>query len=235
MEGEKGVKKVIWVSWIIAILLVLVFIVIVTKITVYIDLRHAKDNDYYRVTFMAWFKLIRYTYEIPVVKVQKDSNTLLVEEKSGAGENTNKDKWKDYSMEDGLNLLEDVKQFLEHVVGLHTIIRKFLSHIAVRNLKWHTRVGLGDAALSAILVGVVWSAKSGFVHLLDQYMRLKDPPRMTVVPAFQKMWSETIFQCIISFRLGQAILVGLRLVKHWRKMPRFYKPESESKAHSVKT
>ncbi|OZT12338.1 hypothetical protein CHN50_12640 [Priestia aryabhattai] len=225
----------IWVSWVIAILLVLVFIVMVTKITVYIDLRHAKDNDYYRVTFMAWFKLIRYTYEIPVVKVQKDSKTLLVEEKSGAGENTNKDKWKDYSVEDGLNLLEDAKQFLEHVVGFHTIFQKFLNRVAVKNLKWHTRVGLGDAALSAILVGVVWSAKSGVVHLLDRYMRLKNPPTMTVVPVFQQMWSETIFQCIISFRLGQAILVGLRLVKHWRKIPRFYKPESESKAHSVKT
>jgi len=235
MEGEEGVKKVIWVSWIIAILLVLVFIVMVTKITVYIDLRHAKDNDYYRVTFMAWFKLIRYTYEIPVVKFQKESNTLLVEEKSRAGENTNKDKWKDYSVEDGLNFLEDGKQFLEHVVGFHIIFQKFLNRVAVKNLKWHTRVGLGDAALSAILVGVVWSAKSGVVHLLDRYMRLKNPPTMTVVPVFQQMWSETIFQCIISFRLGQAILVGLRLVKHWRKIPRFYKPESESKAHSVKT
>ncbi|WP_348771254.1 DUF2953 domain-containing protein [Priestia flexa] len=228
-------KKVIWVSWIIAILLVLVFIVMVTKITVYIDLRHVKDNDYYRVTFMAWFKLIRYTYEIPVVKLQKESNTLLVEEKSRVGENTNKDKWKDYSVEDGLNFLEDGKQFLEHVVGFHTIFQKFLNRVAVKNLKWHTRVGLGDAALSAILVGVVWSAKSGVVHLLDRYMRLKNPPTMTVVPVFQQMWSETIFQCIISFRLGQAILVGLRLVKHWRKIPRFYKPESESKAHSVKT
>nr|WP_247600489.1 DUF2953 domain-containing protein [Priestia flexa] len=207
----------------------------VTKITVYIDLRHVKDNDYYRVTFMAWFKLIRYTYEIPVVKLQKESNTLLVEEKSRVGENTNKDKWKDYSVEDGLNFLEDGKQFLEHVVGFHTIFQKFLNRVAVKNLKWHTRVGLGDAALSAILVGVVWSAKSGVVHLLDRYMRLKNPPTMTVVPVFQQMWSETIFQCIISFRLGQAILVGLRLVKHWRKIPRFYKPESESKAHSVKT
>ncbi|TYR82151.1 DUF2953 domain-containing protein [Priestia megaterium] len=231
----------VWVSWILLGLSVLLVIIILTKITVFVDLRHAKENDYYRVTFTAWFRFIRYTYEIPVVKIQKDSPTLLVEEKQGFGEDgkEKKDSWKDYSIDDGFSFLEGTKQFLEHVTNFYTIVKNFLRHVSIRELKWHTRVGVGDAALTAITVGAIWAGKGSVIGIISRYMKLKDNPTLTVVPVFQKVWSETVFQCIISFRCGQAILVGLRLLKHWRRTSKSYKSRNsvleKNKTHSAKT
>lgn len=67
--------------------------------------------------------------------------------------------WSDYSVEDGLSMLENAKQFLEQVVGFHKIFRRFLQKVTVRDIKWHSRFGLGDAALTGVLTGAVWSAK----------------------------------------------------------------------------
>ena len=58
--------------------------------------------------------------------------------------------------------------------------------------------------------------KGGIVGIISRYMKLKDMPVMSVTPVFQHLWSETVFECIISFRVGQAILVGLRTLRYWR-------------------
>ena len=51
------------------------------KITLFVELHHVRDNDYYRVRLRAWFGLIRYTYEIPVVKVKKILHVCLLKRK----------------------------------------------------------------------------------------------------------------------------------------------------------
>ncbi|WVE36442.1 DUF2953 domain-containing protein, partial [Priestia megaterium] len=115
----------LWLLWILLALLIVIVLIVWTKITLFVDLHHVRDNDYYRVRLRAWFGLIRYTYEIPVVKVKKDSPRLLVEKKKGMGDQGKEDEnsWSDYSVEDGLSMLENAKQFLEQVVGFHKIFR----------------------------------------------------------------------------------------------------------------
>lgn len=234
-------KDVLWLLWILLALLIVIVLIVWTKITLFVDLHHVRDNDYYRVRLRAWFGLIRYTYEIPVVKVKKDSPRLLVEKKKGMGDQGKEDEnsWSDYSVEDGLSMLENAKQFLEQVVGFHKIFRRFLQKVTVRDIKWHSRFGLGDAALTGILTGAVWSAKGSVVGIISRYMKLKDMPVMSVTPVFQHLWSETVFECIISFRVGQAILVGLRTLRYWRhtskKRRKRWKSSNKNKTHSVKT
>nr|WP_239583313.1 DUF2953 domain-containing protein [Metabacillus iocasae] len=219
-------------------------LVIFTKIKVFVTVNHVKDNDYAKITFSAWFGLIRYTYEIPVIKVQKDSPTILVEEEKGTGDkgNENQKTAKDYSVNDVLDFLQDTKQFLQHVVGFHKILRRFLKKVSIREMKWHTRFGIGDAAHTGMAIGVGWTLKSGIITLIGQYMKLKDSPEMSITPVFQHVWSEFLFECIISFRIGHAILAGFRTFKYWRSAyegkKEFFtqlRPKPEHEERSLKT
>lgn len=56
--------------------------------------------------------------------------------------------WSDYSVEDGLSMLENAKQFLEQVVGFHKIFRRFLQKVTVSDIRWHSRFGLGDLCVN---------------------------------------------------------------------------------------
>ncbi|WP_110114116.1 DUF2953 domain-containing protein [Bacillus sp. CGMCC 1.16541] len=234
----------VWVISIVGLLVFFLLLIIFTKITILINVNHIKNNDYAKVTLSAWFGLIRYTYEIPVVEIQKDSPTVVVEEEKGAGDQgSEKNKaWKDYSVNDALDFLQDTEQFLKHVVGFHKIVRRFLKTVSVKEIKWHTRFGLGDAAYTGMAVGLGWTIKNGVIGIISQYMKLKDRPNMSITPVFQHMWSEVIIECIISFRIGHAILAGFRTFKYWRSAyegkKEFFtqiKPRTKQKERSLKT
>ena len=71
----------LWLLWILLALLIVIVLIVWTKITLFVELHHVRDNDYYRVRLRAWFGLIRYTYEIPVVKVKKILHVCLLKRK----------------------------------------------------------------------------------------------------------------------------------------------------------
>ncbi|HWO97315.1 MAG TPA: DUF2953 domain-containing protein [Bacillus sp. (in: firmicutes)] len=211
----------LWVWLLLSAFCILIFIIFISKLRIQINLNHVQSNDFYQIKFSLWFGLIRYTYKIPVVKIDKDSPTVVVNEEMKAGnpsqEKGQQDHWKDYSIQDAIRLLEDAKDFLKHVVGFHKIMKRFLSHVSVERIRWNTVVGVGDAMYTGVAVGVVWSLKGSIMGIISQYMRLKDHPIMEVLPSFQYPVSETRFQCMISFRIGHAILTSLRILKHWKK------------------
>ncbi len=172
----------------------------------------------------AWGGLIKYKKEIPVIKVDDDSASVVMKEKTKMGpkEETTHTEENSFDSHDLVNSLDDTKALLEHVFGLHILIRKFLRKVRIKKFEWHTRVGIGDAASTAILCGAIWSAKGGILGLLSNYMRLTVRPVLTVTPNFQQFASQIKLKCIFQIRVGHAIWTGMKLVKYWKGgMPKF--------------
>lgn len=206
---------------IILLLLFLLFLLIIfTKLTVTLDLNHIGDNDQFKIKFRAWFGLLRYTINIPLVKIDKDEPKLIVkqEQKMGSEKADNKVKETEDKVtpEDALNGLSDIKEITQHIVGLHKIIRKFLRKIRIKKLEWHSQFGIGDAAHTGLLTGAAWTIKGGVIGLLSQYMKLQTTPVVTITPEFNQFCSRTKLQCIFQFRIGQAILAGIQFIKYWK-------------------
>ena len=207
-----------WIVIVIGIILLLLLIITITKLKVTIDLKHAQDNDQFKIKFKAWFGLIRYTIDVPLVEVDKESPGIVVEQEKVVGSETNKakEKTKKYSPKEILNGIKDTKELIEHVVGLHKIVRKFLSRVSITKFEWHTNLGMGDAAYTGLLVGLGWSLKGCTIGVISNYMRMKIHPVMSITPFFQQSTSQTQLVCMIQFRIGYAMLAGLRLVKFWK-------------------
>ena len=109
-----------------------------TKLKVSIHYFHFQDDDSLKIEFRAWLGLIKYKLNIPLIKVDDNSPTIVMKEEvqSGTTEETKKKNTIQYSAEDLLNSLRDIKAILEHVVSFHRILRHFLKKVNV------TQVGM---------------------------------------------------------------------------------------------
>lgn len=209
-----------WVILVIFIIFLFFLLILFTRLTITLDLNHLGDNDKYRVVVRAWNGLLRYTINMPLVKVEGDKPNLIVKQEQKvemANEQNNvKEKNEKVTPEDVLNVISDVKEIAEHIIGMHKIIRKFLKKIHIKKLEWHSQLGIGDAAHTGLITGAAWSIKGGVVGLLSQYMKLKEVPVVTITPEFNQFCSRTKFQCIFQFRIGQAMFAGIQFIKYWK-------------------
>ena len=89
-------------------------------------------------------------------------------------------------------------------------------HTRVRELRWHTRVGLTDAAFAAIAAGIVETLQSG-VALAAARARPAAPLQITTVVVFDRALVSTHLRCIFAYAPAYAIIAALvALGSVWR-------------------
>jgi hypothetical protein len=115
-----------------------------------------------------------------------------------------------------MKTLKNTKEFIQRVFQLNIIVRKFFEKVSVKQFEWHTMIGVGDAAQTGIIAGAIWTLKGSIVGLLSHYLKLKQIPNLSVTPQFQLALIQTRLSCIFQFRIGHAILAGLKLIKFWK-------------------
>ncbi|KKK38367.1 hypothetical protein WQ57_09260 [Mesobacillus campisalis] len=213
-----------WLLLMLLFLILLLILIMFSKASVHIDFYHGNDNDHLKVVVRALGGLITLRKEIPMIKVDEDSPSVVISEetKTGPNETTKAQGERSFDKADLLDSLDDIKALIEHVVGLHTHVRKLLAKVKIKKLEWHTNVGIGDAASTAIACGAIWSVKGGILAILSHYMRLVASPVVTVTPNFQRSTSQILLKCMFQITMGHAIWAGIKLVKYWKGgMPEF--------------
>jgi hypothetical protein len=229
---------VVWLYIVLGILLIITLIIF-SKLHIKIFFSHTKDNDDLTIKLRLWF--FHYTIKVPLIRVDKETKSIVVAHEEHAGEKKNEKEAtsNEYTPDDILNTFKNSRELLQHVVSFHKIIRRFLRKISVHKLDWHTTFGIGDAATTGVLVGAGWAIKGGILGIISQYMRMKTMPTVTITPLFLQKYSHTKLTCMISFRIGNAILAGLRIVKFWKggrpsikNGPSFLKAKNNEKSMS---
>lgn len=206
----------IWLIVTASLVILFVFIAI-TKVTVKTTYRHHQDDDLLDVHVSLWWMRV-YTFSAPLIQLDDNSASLVVEEEQKIGKKKTKKTGK-ITVQTIVDDLQLFNRFLQHVVGFHNILRRFLKRVSVHNFEWRTEVGVGNAAYSAELAGAVWTLKGSIIGLVGNYMKMKQMPKLNVQPHFQENISRTYFSCMISFRIGHAIVAGLMLIRHWKRRP----------------
>ncbi len=214
-----------WLAVALIILFLLIILILATKITILLNYHHNKDDDNLTLKFKVWFGLISYQISVPVIKVDDDSPAIVYKKKVNPGNQEGSKEEMDeekFSIHDLIVSLHDMKELLKHVISLHKIVRYFLRKISIKSLEWHSVIGIGDAAMTGTLTGALWAVKGGIIGLISHYMKLKEMPQMSIIPNFQRATSQTKLRCMIQFRIGNAMLAGMKLVKFWKGgLPKF--------------
>jgi hypothetical protein len=208
-----------WLLLSLIIILFLFLFIIFAKLTIYVYYYHLNDNDDLKIQLRVFFGLIKYNIKIPLIKLDDDSPSIVVKGTSFMGESPSEDpdfKSKQVTQNDFVSKLQNTKDILHKVFGLHVIIKKFLQKITIKKFEWQTLMGVGDAAHTGMMTGALWAVKGGIIGLLSHYMKLKVMPQLTVTPHFQASVIHTELTCMFQFRIGNAILAGLKLIKFWK-------------------
>ncbi|MCY0901591.1 MAG: DUF2953 domain-containing protein [Firmicutes bacterium] len=110
---------------------------------------------------------------------------------------------------DATTILETWSGSLRLVPEVADRLRSF----RVCDFQWGSRIGAGDAALTAITAGSLWSIKGGVVGVMSNYLTLVRAPNLNVEPCFSAAVFESDVLCIVESPLGQAIMASLRLYR----------------------
>jgi len=76
-------------------------------------------------------------------------------------------------------------------------------------LTWYTRIGAGDAARTALWVGLLWGIKGSLVGYLTHVWTFEGEPELVVEPDYDEAGVESRLHCIVKFRLGDIILAAV--------------------------
>ncbi|MBE3569248.1 MAG: DUF2953 domain-containing protein [Bacillales bacterium] len=206
------------------LILIVLFIAIISATVLHINIIfcHEKENDYVQIQLKIWFGLIRYTIKLPflkLVKNPKNNEWNLEYETNVSPKNQKKTKFhsrNNLTPEELRQMIHKGREFLKNVKDLKKILKHFCRHISVDSLVWESVVGEKNAALTGILTGALWAAKGEFIGLLSKWIRLKTMPKINVVPSFQTPYTKIRLECMLHFRIGYAIIAGLKIVRFWK-------------------
>jgi Protein of unknown function (DUF2953) len=212
------VKKLIWLLTALIVIIFILLLIIFTKLTVHLNYYHHNDNDDLKLEFRIWLGLIKYKINVPLIKIDDNSPSVILKGKTHLGSSSEEPKMKEAQItpENLSEKLRNSKQILEHVIDFSVIVRKFLKKVSIKQLDWHSFVGVGDAAHTGVITGALWAFKGSLIGILSHFISLKEMPNLSVTPHFQLAIIQTQVTCIFQFRLGHAILAGLKMIKFWK-------------------
>jgi len=199
-------------------LIVLLLLLSILKITILVRYYHKKDNDDLTIEIRLLFGLIKIKKKIPLIKIDDNSPSIVIKEETKMGDSSEpvSEETKQIGAHDIMTMLSNAQKILQHIVNLHRIVKYFCSKLKIKNMEWSTIIGLGDAAHTGMISGAVWAGKGAIIGIISRYMKLMDMPKINIYPHFQGVASETLFTCMIQFRLGHAMMAGIKLVRFWK-------------------
>ncbi|MFJ7678799.1 DUF2953 domain-containing protein [Peribacillus sp. NPDC097206] len=205
-----------WIVMILAILIAVLLLLIFTKVRVHFTYKRIQKDDLIHMKMTAWHGLLHYTLKVPVIKKDDESTALIVEKETDTMNDTEKKSTAKLTPEEFMDGLSDMRALIHHIVDLHRIIRHFLGKVQVKEFAWHSVIGTKHAAQTGILTGNCWALKGSIIGLLTTYLNFRVMPSYTITPDFYRKQANTSIACILEFRVGQAILTGIKLLRYWK-------------------
>ncbi|WP_050616052.1 DUF2953 domain-containing protein [Bacillus testis] len=196
------------------LLLLLAVYICLSSVTILIHYAHNGDNDQLTIRFKALSGLFRKKINVPVIKVNVPDASIDTKAKTGKA---NK-KRASFSLEWAKKKMEETKMIIRHVQDAQPIVARFLKKVNIRQLYWHSAVGVIDAPLTAKISGVAWSAKAVVLAVIHRFFRVACQPDYHVQPAFNRNITATEFNCIIQVKVGHAILTACKLLANYQRI-----------------
>jgi hypothetical protein len=207
----------IWL-WVIAAVMVIVMLVLCFGyIQGQIHFVRIEKQDHLDLQMQAvvGVKIFRF---LPVFKIKSFSKQILIplqkSQPAHAEQHTDKSKPKPKGkMKANFQMVQLLRQNTTH---LYAWMKNTLAHIECTQLKWITRVGIGDAPQTAIAAGAVWGMKSSLLGYMMHLVQVRSKPLVEVVPQYNHAQFSTDLSTAAGIRPIYIVWSGIELL--WRIM-----------------
>jgi hypothetical protein len=180
------------------------------KITIDVHALYTEEEKQVHVHISALFGIIR--FHIDVLDRIASTKNIDETEKEQKQEETTKEV-------DKKSIFHSI---IKSIGEIHTIVKKFLKRVTIRELTWESSIGTGDAASTGMIAGVCWTGKGWLLGLMASYFQMKDRVDINIVPNFQGTTIRTAVNLRLSFRVWSVLFFALSFLRFWRKQQRVH-------------
>jgi hypothetical protein len=219
-------------AWVLVVLILfgLVLLVGLSYLRIHFFFSRVKDHDLLSVQFKLLRGLLKFCIVVPYDQYRGVCSGILIKLGAlGKKQKSKPDKPKQpFSPERLSDLFQWAKRALSHVDEVTDWLRDMFAHVKCSEFRWDTRLGVGDAAETAVATGMLWALKSSIIGFIFHYVVLEVKPQVTIQPQYNDTAFTTELSCHAKIRLGHIFLsvfrLGVRIVrskgslKSWQKI-----------------
>lgn len=218
----------VW-AWVIAgILLAGMLLFAFSDIILRIRFARAEGDDELSVDVKGLYGLLCFRYAVPVLYWSEDGLRVKTERIDRNRGKLVNDETTDITRDKVERYFRTAKETVAHTLRLVDWGKRVMAHIVCTEMRWSTKIGLGDAANTAITTGVLWGIKTSLLALVFRSIRLETKPALEIEPQFNRMHFSTKAHCLLKLKAGYALYAGVLLLfrilrvkgglRFWRKL-----------------
>ncbi|WNQ09331.1 DUF2953 domain-containing protein [Paenibacillus aurantius] len=198
----------------------LLFIVLAVAVILWSDIHilarfsRVKDNDKLTLEIRMLFGWIRYKVKIPTMNFEGFRKGLNLKVK-GKSPNVQAGQFEDtqqITKESLEQWYRTARRVLNEIFSFSDWFRDTLAKVRCTDLRWITRIGVGDAPETAILTGIGWGIKSSLLGYVFKFIRLDTKPKIHIQPHYNEVMFSTEAEGRAQIRVFYAMLAGIYLV-----------------------
>ena len=218
--GLGGTCALFWIGLIVIVIVILLVISMFSFFQGEFYFSRVKDNDTLTVEMKALFGLIRYRYSVPIIEFKGFAKGIMIKsEHVDDNKSVLKDETKDHvTKEKIMEFFKKANIALMNTLHFYDWFKQTLAKVELTELKWVTRIGVGDAPETAITTGAIWGIKSSLIGFGIKFIQLKTKPRIEVVPQYNEPQFSTEMRVGGRIRLWHVMFSGVRLIARAAKI-----------------
>ena len=188
---------------VIILFLALLPLIIFSTVHVTVTIEHSALVEELKIQIQALFGLFIYSTTIPI-------NDLLE-----GGEEVVKEKAEEKRISWDL---KEVKNLLKKTISARKSAVFFLKKTRVKTIQWETNFGMENAANTAVGAELLLNLKVAILSLLSHHSNFLTVPQLIVTPIYEMKTVQTYLKCMITFKLGHAMIAVIKLMKSQKKL-----------------
>ncbi|GAA3405322.1 DUF2953 domain-containing protein [Paenibacillus hodogayensis] len=202
-----------WWAWMVAgILLTGMLLFVLSDVSLKVRFSRVQGDDSLTVEVKGLYGLVRYRYAVPTMNWTSDGLQVKTKNSNLRGEPAGEERKVNITRETVEQFFHKTKELLAYTLRLAEWARNVQARVVCTDIRWSTRVGLEDAADTAITVGVLWGLKTSALGFLFRHIRLEAKPELSIDPMFNRMHFSTEALCLMKIKAGYACYAGFLLV-----------------------
>ncbi|MFC5467820.1 DUF2953 domain-containing protein [Cohnella suwonensis] len=202
-----------WLLYACAVVVALIVLACVSRIRVRVRYSRSGKLDQLVVVVQALYGIVSRQIVIPTIKLEKSG--VVYAEKPQGGIPGIKGKEFPKKRMFGFGKLrrnrKAAKALLRSTVRFKRWVVYALKKIECTRWRLDFRVGTGNAASTAVVVGLLWAASGCATGAASHFLRLKAPPRGEVVPNYASSEFAVVWEADFGIRFGTAIAAVMKL------------------------
>ncbi len=191
--------------------LILLMLFLLIKVNILLEYLRNGWNEHIIISFFVLRGLIKYKYEIPLVDLEKDGLKFRKVKEKGSDEKDIKDEKEFVKFKRIYENYKALRRFYYQNIESICNIRSFLrGRLVLRKFDLKVALGTGDACLTGLVAGLIWSLAGIVVSWLENSFKTDARSVDVKVDYMEKKFKIDLY-CIFNIKIVHIIVVGFKL------------------------